>query len=174
MAQLPYEQQIPTRFVVSNDVVPNLIGVPDTWQDVPETAQTMGQALTNQTVILSNQPNAALVYTALMTYPDQWDPLFSEAFVAMLASRLAMTLVPDPRARVAIRDEQIKVAKDALTQARISDGDEGWFTTDHIPDWLRVRSAGGAWGSGSWAGDGGLGVLFNGWSACSFGDGSAY
>jgi len=167
-------RELPTRFLVTNDVIPNLIGVPETWDDVPQTAQTMGQALTNQTVVLSNQPCAHLVYTALMTYPDQWDPLFTEAFVALLASRVALRLVPDPKQRIAIRDEQIKIAQMALSQARVSDGDEGWETTDNAPDWLRVRSRGGAWGSGSWAGVNDIGVLGYGWDSIAFGNGSAY
>src|SRR6185437_12275397 len=116
---IPLHARIPTRFLVTNDVIPNLIGVPETWDDVPQTAQTMGQALTNQTVVLSNQPCAHLVYTALMTYSDQWDPLFTEACVALLASRVALRLVPDPKQRIAIRDEQIKIAQMALSQARV-------------------------------------------------------
>ncbi len=170
---VPFARQIPARFVVAQDFVPNLIGVPTSWSQIPDTSQTMGQALAQQTVILTNQPNATLVYTSLMTYPDQWDPLFSQAFIALLASLVAAALIDDVRARIAVRDDQIKIAKMALEQARIADGDEMWATTDSVPDWIRARDAGG-WG-GAWGGLGdGPGYFGLGWASCAFPDGSAY
>lgn len=170
--QQPFHRQIPTRFVVGTDLIPNLIGTPETWDQIPDTSQTMGQGLVSQTVILTNQPNAHLVYTSLITYPDQWDPLFTQAFVALLGSYFAMPLVPDRKEAVRVRADMIGIVKAALQQARISDGDEGFFSSDLRVDWLRIRN------SGSWAGSGagwdGGGTLFGGWEQCGFGDGSAY
>lgn len=167
-------RQFPRRFLVANDVIPNLLGQPIAWNQVPDTAMTMGQGLTSQTVILCNHKHATAVCTALITYPDQWDPLFQEAFVAMLAERVAMSLVPDRKAALAVRDEQIKIAKSALDQARIRDGNEMWLSTDHTPDWIRIRSSGARWGNEGPSGFGGLGVLGYGWDTVSFGNGSAY
>lgn len=172
--QQAHHRQIPTRFVVGTDAVANLIGSPEGWDQIPDTSTTMGQGINSQTVILSNQPNAHLVYTSLITYPDQWDPLFTQAFVSLLGSYFAMQLVPDRRAAVRVRDDMVNICRSALTQARISDGDEGWFSSDLRPDWLRIRS------SGSWAGGGngwgwdGVGCLGYGWDALSFPNGSAY
>ena len=168
-----YRQQVPTRFVVTNDVVPNVTGAPTSWASVPDTSQTMGQGLTSQTVVLSNQRFATLVYTALITYPDQWDPLFQEAFVALLASRVALVLVTDRKAALEVRKEQVAICKSALDQARVSDGNEGWFSNDLNPDWLRIRTTGGrGWDRGGGGPE--LGVLSYGWDTCGFSDGSAY
>jgi hypothetical protein len=172
-ANIQFAREVPARFLVTNDVIPNLVGAPANWSDIPDTSQTMGQGLTSQTVILTNHRHATAVYTALITYPDQWDPLFQEVFIAMLAIRVALPLVPDRKAALAVREEQIKIAKMALDQARMSDGQEGVHSTDVVPDWLRIRaSGGGRWGGER--GDEGLGVLGYGHEACSLGNGSAY
>lgn len=165
----PFYQQIPSRFVVSNDAVPNLVGSPSDWTQIPDTSTTMGQGLATQTVILTNQQDATLVYTALITYVDQWDPLFRQAFVSLLASYMAMSLVPDRKQAVTIREEMIKIVKTSLDQARKTDGDEGFTDVDHVPDWLRVRNSGGF--GGGWNG---LGVLNYGWDQCVFGNGDCY
>ncbi len=169
--QAPFHRQVPTRFVVGTDVVPNLVGQPPNWE-YPDTSTTMGQGIASQTVILSNQQNAHLVYTTLITYPDQWDPLFSQAFVALLGSYFAMQLVPDRKEAVRVRADMIAIVKTALDQARVMDGDEGWGNTDREASWIRARNT-GAWAGVGWGSDG-AGVLGYGWEACSFGDGSAY
>lgn len=168
-----FARQIPARFVVSTDSVPNLIGVPADWSQVPDTSQTMGQGLTSQTVILTNQREANLVYTALVTYPDQWDPLFRQAFVALLASQIVMGVTSDRKLAIGLRDDQVKVCRMALDQARVSDGNEGAFSSDLSVDWLRIRSTGG-WNGGGNGGFEGGGMLYSGWDAVSFGNGSAY
>lgn len=170
--QGPFHRQIPTRFVVGTDDVPNLIGQPETWDQIPDTSTTMGQGISSQTVILSNQQNASLVYTALVTYPDQWDPLFTQAFVALLGSYFAMPLVPDRKEAIRVRTDMIAITKTALEQARISDGNEAWANADLSVDWLRIRNS-GSWAGAGWGGDNG-GMLFGGWDACIMGDGKAY
>jgi hypothetical protein len=168
-----FARQVPARFVVSNDAVPTLVGAVTSWAQIPDTAQTLGQGLTSQTVILTNQRFANLVYTALVTYPDQWDPLFRQAFVALLASLVVMGLTTDRKLATALRSEQIQVCKMALEQARISDGNEGNFSSDIRPDWLRIRNS-GPWSGGGSLGYDGVGVLGYGYDACAFGDGSSY
>ncbi len=168
-ASIAFGREVPTRFLVTNDLVPNLVGYPGSWSEIPDTSQTMGQALSNQTVILTNTQYAACVYTALVTYPDQWDPLFQEAFVAMLAIRGASSLVPDRKDAMAVRDHQIAIAKAALDQARVSDGNEGWTSTDQRVDWLQIRN-GYAWGGRGELLDG-PGQLWGGWDSISFGGG---
>ena len=173
---LPYTRLIPAPFLVSRDDVPNFIGVPTDWSQIPDTSQTMGQALAYQSVILTNQPNATLVYTALNDYPDQWDPLFQQAVVATLASLIAAPLVEDARAKIAIRNDQIKIAKMSIEQARIADGDEANTVVDHRPDWLRIRNTGSRWGNwGPGGGAAGWGYGWGGgWDSMSFCDGSVY
>lgn len=47
-------------------------------------------------VLLSNYPDAELVYTARITEPPRWDPLFAEALAMKLASDLAFGLAKKP------------------------------------------------------------------------------
>lgn len=166
----PWACQQPSPFVVSMDTVPPMIGVPGSWAGYPEPLPGRGRA--SQTVILSNQPNAALVYTADILEPDVWDPMFQLAMTAVMGSYLAMPLLADKKLAMQVRAQQVAAAKQALDRARISDGDEGWNKNDHIPDWMRTRTSGyGGSGFGSWAG---LGMMWNSWSPVSLGDGSAY
>ena len=79
-----------------------------------------------------------------------------------------MSLVPDRKLAIAIRDDQIKVAKSALDQARVSDGNEGWTDTTQPVDWLRIRN-GNNWGGGNLLD--GPGQLWGGWDAISWGGG---
>lgn len=135
------------------------------WWDVP------GVSPTSRIVIMTNVVGAQLVYTALIPYPNMWDSLFQEALVALLASVVALPLAKDKKYGLQLRQQNIAIAKDKITAARVSDGNEGWSNTDHVPDFIRARSTGhGRHGHG----DGGAGVLGLGWDSCSFADGSAF
>jgi len=111
-------------------------------------------------VILSNQIGASLVYTGLMQYPDAWDPLFEQAMVAVLSARLAMPLIPDKKLARVVRADNIQIAREALIQARVRDGDEGWTVVNHTPDWIRARTSGSNW----W----GPGILYSPWANMPF------
>jgi hypothetical protein len=170
-------QQKPVRFLVSQDVVPTQIGAPVGWDQETQLDGLYGQAPNQQTVILTNLCNASLIYTAMVPYPDEWDVLFQQAVVSALAAYLVVIL-PDKKFALQMRAQQIAVAKSAIEQARIRDGNEMWGNVDHEPDWMKTRRSYG-WcrgvGVGGW-GDGGgeEGVLGYGWSSFGFADGSAY
>lgn len=142
------------------------------------TWETQGVSPQGRTVILTNVQYAIGVYTALMLYPSNWDVLFRSALVAYLGSEVALPLwsVKDRKFGLEMRAQQIAIAKEKITQARLTDGNEGWFNNDHIPDWLKSRDAGA--GRGLWGGyggyDNGPGIFWGGWDAISWGDGSAY
>jgi hypothetical protein len=156
MTNLPvapiYSSTLPAPFVVGTD----LFAGPDG---------------TGIAVILTNVKNAMAVYTAMISDPQQWDPLFMDAVVAFLAARFAMPLVPDKKLAMQMRAENIAIVKDAVGRARVSDGNEGWSTVDHIPDFIRVRSTGG-WPSGFFTSN--IPGLIAGWDTLSLPDGSAY
>jgi len=163
-------RMVPSRFVVSTDFNNvQTVFQGDWWNQ-------QGSSPAGTTVVLSNVYHAHAVYTALMIYPNMWDALFRDAMVAYLAQTIALPLTKDKKLGLAIRNEQIQIAKAKLTQARLTDGNEGWYSTDHNPDWMRMRNS-GAWGNGAFgnlgSGDG-AGVLGYGWDSCGFGDGSAY
>jgi hypothetical protein len=97
--------------------------------------------------------------------------------VAYLASEVALPLTKDRKLGIAIRDGQIRIAKEKITQARISDGNEGWYSSDIPVDWMQARRTGGAfgnWGGDSFGDSGGPGTLWGGWSAIGWADGNAY
>lgn len=89
-------------------------------------------------VILTDQEQAQCVYTVNQPNPVIWDSLMEQAFV----STLAVYLVPALSLQMELMKIQIALAKEAMSQARIRDGDEGDTVQDRIPDWIRARNSG--------------------------------
>lgn len=182
----------PAPFLIALDYnYPVVIGAPTTWQDVPEWWGTSGEGPIQRTVILTNVPPQpqnspnpttfpSLVYTALVIYPSQWDSLFEEALVQVLAQKLALSLNPDKKLGLAIRSQAIASAKGMIKEARLTNANESGFpqTTDHTPDWIRTRTAGAGWNSGGFgngnSGYSGPGYLWGGFDSMAFSDGSVY
>ena len=121
-------------------------------------------------VILTNMPNAQLVYTAdLSQYPDMWDALFLTAETAMLASYFINALQRDPTAM----QMQIAIARAALDQARAVNASEGMTKVDHLPDWMAARAQGGIYNGPVF--QGGAGSTYGGgWDSVSFPGGLSY
>lgn len=145
---------IPIPFLVTSANRPNQIT--SNWYDVE------GHDPEQTKVILTNHSNAQLIFTGMMQYPDAWDALFEQAMVAALAARLAMPLINDKKFAIAVRRDNVGIARAALDTARVRDGDEGWTVNDHLPDWLAARV-----GGGGWAYDG-PGVLGYGWTSVAW------
>lgn len=163
----------PSRFLVTTDFnyPPQLAQGPGgtAWWDV------QGISPTNRTVVLTNVQGASLVYTCLQIYPSLWDSLLEAAFVAALAERIAVPLARDKKTGAAMRNTNIAIAKETLQAARASNGNEGWSTTDNIPDWIRMRASGAGNGNGLLGGSAwGAGCLGYGWDAYGFSNGSAF
>jgi len=109
-------------------------------------------------VILTDLQYADAVYTARIANPDLWDPHFLQAGTATLGAWLVN---PVSMNREILKD-QVQIASMILNQARISDGNEGFESVDHLPDWMRVR------GDCCGIGPAGLGQTFQGWSSIGF------
>lgn len=92
----------------------------------------------SRTVILSNVVEALGVYTADVSDPDLFDPLFVKAFVQAMAANLVMPM----SGNVSLKSGFVNLAKDALTEARARDGNESITTSDHVPDWIATREVG--------------------------------
>ena len=118
--------------------------------------------------ILTNVQGAQLVYTAAMFDPQQWDSLFMSALVALLGARLALAVVADKKIAMALRAALSQEAAGALNLARVSDGNEGFHSQDHIPDWFSIRGVQG------WPIIGYPMVAFSQWDTLTMPDGSAY
>lgn len=91
------------------------------------------------TVILTNAENAIAVYTAQITNPEVWDSNFQQAMVVSLAARLAMPLTGSAQ----LKQELLQEAQLYIQNARVSDGNEGTTSVDHVPDWIAARGCGG-------------------------------
>lgn len=144
---------VPTRFLLTSD--PNYI--PDGAAN-----NTLGISPIGQTLILSNVQDARCVYTFEASYPNLWDPLFREAMVAFLASKIAFPLGKDKKFARQIRADNIAIAQDAVKRAAATNGNETFFSSDLSVDWMRFRSSGNAagyWGGGLGSGQG---YLFGG------------
>lgn len=159
----PYGLRLrPAPYLIAQDV--NF--PPDPGSDY---SQVQGVSPQGRTVVLTNVKDAECVYTSLVLYPSEWDSLFRAALVAYLAQKIALVLVKDQKAGLVIRGQQIAMVKDAIGQARATDGNEGVHSVTHIPDWITGRWVNGlASFSGDWDGHGLR------WDQLSFADGSAY
>lgn len=163
-----YQYQYPANCLAMRFIVPS---APATANGIPVTSATIaapiyipggGQipyavaygtdpANNPLTVILTNQSQAQAVYTVNQPDPSNWDSQFQAAFV----SSLAAYLVPALSLELPLMQISIKNAQGIIMQARVADGNEATVSQDHVPDWMRARSAGqgyysagyGAWGN---------------------------
>ena len=170
--QAPYagHRPRPSRFLVTSDQ--NYIP-PGTTNDL------RGVSPVGRTVILSNVQCAQAVYTFDAVYPNLWDSKFRGAMVAYLAAHIALPLAKNKEFGMRMQAQNIGIAQEKIRAARISDGNEGWSSSDIAVDWMRFRAVGGARGAGgygfgaaSW-GDG-AGMFWGGWDSVGFGNGSSY
>lgn len=113
-------------------------------------------------VLLTNWQFAQLVYTARIDDPDLWDVQFQQAFVATLAAFFVNPLNRNAQ----LAGEQASVAKALITDARVSDGNEGPSTVDHTPDWIQARG----WGTFQ----DGVGLGWMPWDSMVFPGGAAF
>lgn len=167
---------IPTRFLVGTDSNYPVQVNPNAPQDQqPWNNDVQGVSPTDRTVVLSNVKAATLVYTGLLVYPTLWDSLFEEAFVAALAAAMALPLSKaDKKLGLAMRQQNIAIAVQKVTEARVRDGDEGFFNSDSTASWIKVRR--GGWWNWNWSALGfadGPGVWGYGWDSFG-GNSSAY
>ncbi len=162
---------MPARFLVtSSDQYPVVVGNVD-WDSLPDLSTTEGVGQTSRRIILTDMPQASLVYTKWVPEIEEWDELFTQAVVATLGSIFAVPLLKDRKEAMAERAAQVAIAKNAITQARVANANDQGFpqTTNHTPDWIRLRSGGY---DGRWGGLGGPGAAWYGWDSMAFADGS--
>lgn len=89
-------------------------------------------------VILTDVPYAYAVYTARVTDPTVWDPMLVDGATMTLAAWMCQPLSGSTQ----LQTNSVALAKQIILSARLSDGDEGFESTDNIPDWIRIRSSG--------------------------------
>ena len=88
-----------------------------------------------QRVILCNQEFAICSYIQDITDPDLMDDQFRDTWARALGAELTIPLTGDKKlANLAVQD-----VNNALTAARVGDGNEGFTVNDITPDWIRIR-----------------------------------
>lgn len=85
--------------------------------------------------IVTNQPQAVLLYTAQIAN----SALFSPRFVEALSWKLAAELVSAITGEAALNQSSMAMAAAALTLAKAHDGNEGLTRQDRDADWVRSR-----------------------------------
>ena len=72
--------------------------------------------------------------------------------VAYMASMIALPLWSDKNAQMgmSMRQQNMVIAQEKIKSARITDGQEGWHSSDLSVDWMRFRFSGGYGGWNSW------------------------
>lgn len=89
----------------------------------------------DETVILSNQPNALLVYTRRITNVALFDPQFVTAFSNYLGALMCPQITGDKQKQSAA----FQIAHNTTIAARAMNGNEGLTVMESVPDWIRVR-----------------------------------
>jgi len=111
-------------------------------------------------VILTQACKAQAVYTARILNIDLWDPSLQNAVIGALAAWFAAPITGDDKKQT----KAIGIASGLITAARISDGNEGITSVDHVPDWMNVRETGSGFGAGWNIPGGGYMGSWNSWS----------
>jgi hypothetical protein len=148
---------------------------------MPDLQRTEGVGPISRKIILTNcSPCAQFVYTRLVTVIEEWDDLFREAMVTMMAMVLAPVAIEDPKLALAVTTRLGPALKNAIDNARVANGNESGFpqTIDRQASYISARNS-GAWGGFGWGGGGlffgsgygvgGDGYLGMGWDSMSFG-----
>jgi hypothetical protein len=108
-------------------------------------------------VILTNLCQAQAVYTALVDNPDLWDSSFEQAMVYTLGAKFVNGIARNK----ALFDDMAQMAMNIVNQARVTDGNEGVTTSDHLPDWMQVRAQSGMLFAGA--------QFYTGWDSFNLG-----
>lgn len=117
---------------VGTVAAPTLVGPPARFI----VSQDLDSNATPIKVILTNQPQAILVYTVRVTNPQLFDGLFTRALAAYLGSLIAIPISGDKR----LAQMAFDAADSMVRAARVTNGNEGGPTViDNVPDWIRVR-----------------------------------
>lgn len=168
----------PGRFLVSSsNQYPLEVGtVP--WIQQPDLQRTFGVGPVNRKIILTDCCQAEFVYTRFVPIIEEWDGLFRQAMVCMMAMVLAPVAIEDPKLRLAEIQRLVPVLRNTIADARVANGNESGMpaSTDFSASWLVARNwgvgAGLGYGNGLWGG-GSAGYFGCGWESMSWG-GSVY
>jgi hypothetical protein len=143
-----YEYAYPSDCVLAYGVLPQMTNpagasINGDWQP-PQPQMPMARFIVAQDndvtgnaipVILTNVPQAQLVYTVRVSNPNLFDPMFVDALTYYLAARLAGPLTGDKQHAMSLFQHAAAMTREAAGM----NGNEGPTIIDQTPDWIRVR-----------------------------------
>ena len=142
-----YEYAYPSDCLRARRVLPQMSGTGGAaypgWQGSPQNLPAVSFLIGQDNdssgnaipVVLTNEPQAQLVYTVRVTNPQLFDAEFEQAFIFYLASRLCGPLTGDKQLALSLFQQ----AQALTNKAAADNGDEGLTVIDQVPDWIRVR-----------------------------------
>lgn len=86
-------------------------------------------------IIMTNYPQPQLIYTKDQTNTELFDDQFTLAFTQILGARMS----PQVNGDKAMTKQALEIGQQTITQAQVTDGNEGLTLQEHMPDWMRVR-----------------------------------
>lgn len=89
-------------------------------------------------IIRTDQETASLRYIVRVDDPTRFPPLFTEALSRLLAAYLAGPVIKGKEGRAAAA-QQMQMFDRAAGLARVSDANQRFVTTDHLPTWISSR-----------------------------------
>jgi hypothetical protein len=89
----------------------------------------------DQRVIMANQESAIMTYLRQVLDWNVMDPMFLDAYMLLLSSRMVMAL----RGDINLANNQLQKANQLVIEARKADGNEGLTINNVTPDWIRIR-----------------------------------
>lgn len=129
-----YEYQLPA------DNIKAVAVLPDGADYLPLSIDAYAQMFKREgDRILTNIPQANLVYVFRQTDPTRYTPQFVETFALMLAARLAGPIIKGKEGRAVAKD-LTQAAEISLARATAADGNAQSYRPEHIPKHIRVRS----------------------------------
>lgn len=142
-----YEYSYPSDCLAARYIMPLINGTPSSNGTVVAQPISVGAPVrflvgvdndeqsNKRRVILTNQPNAILVYSVLITDTSIFDEEFVTAFANYLAHKISLPLSGDK----ALAKMAYELARRTCQEAAASNGNEGLTIIDNVPDWIRVR-----------------------------------
>jgi hypothetical protein len=102
------------------------------------TAQDLDDTGNQIKVVLTNQPQAVLVYTRQTTDPTLWGPSFVMALSLVLGAYITPTISGDKK----LQANLFAAARQKILESTVDDANEGLPIQESMPDWMTIRGAG--------------------------------
>lgn len=158
---------VPGRFLVASSADYPVVPGVQPWDQLPDLQHTEGVGPTYRKIILTDCCDAHFVYTRFVPVVEEWDSLFRQALVTMVALVLAPVAIEDPKLRLAECARLAPILKNAVADARVANGQEAGMpqSTDFEASFIRARNQ---WAWGYQSGLGSLGSSQAGYFSCGF------